>query len=248
MEGIDYNKRYNEISKEFRNTNASKESVEKLYDLLYELKKIERSHSENMILCFIYKLLGYHQSAYKIFANTADMNNKKNKAKLLVMKDKATSHKDTFIIQDIRKFQKKQPQAKISLQDFVPIDNDENDFTLTNKSLVVFNKKINNKRIEFHLGNHELENYIDDIIKKLEWLSDCKEELICYYNRHLAQYTNKQANENWYHTLEVLSLKVTIGESGNIFADISCGEDYMLDHILDVETNEREIYDMRFDG
>lgn len=65
-------KEYIEYSNEFRKSNGSKESVEKMYDLLYELESIEKNKQESLVLSNVYILLGFHRSAFEIFKEAAD--------------------------------------------------------------------------------------------------------------------------------------------------------------------------------
>ena len=97
-----FTKNYIEISNEFRKSNASKESVEKLYDLLYDLENSTRSKNDDLTLSNVYSLLGFHLSAYEVFKSIADLNDKKSTSKLYVMEEKAKSHKNNFVIKDIR--------------------------------------------------------------------------------------------------------------------------------------------------
>ncbi len=102
-----YQKEYIEISTEFRNSKKSNESIGKLYDLLYEMEKIERTDNENKILSNLYSLLGYHLFSYETYKPLVDLTNKKDVKRLYVLEQKAKSHGNNFIIKDIRKFRKK---------------------------------------------------------------------------------------------------------------------------------------------
>ncbi|MFW2581589.1 hypothetical protein [Aliarcobacter butzleri] len=56
-----YSKEYINSSTEFKNSNGSKESIEKLYDLLYKLEKIDRTKNEDLLLSNVYTLLGFYE-------------------------------------------------------------------------------------------------------------------------------------------------------------------------------------------
>ena len=104
-------KRYIDASNAFRKAADYHEGAIALYDLLYDLQaKEERTKEEERILTDTYSLLGYHLSAYETFLRIADPTNYKEKSKLVVLEDKAKSHKDTFCIKDIRKLRGKREQ------------------------------------------------------------------------------------------------------------------------------------------
>lgn len=243
-----YTKDYIEISNEFRKSNAGRESVEKLYDLCYELEKIERTKSDDLILSNIYSLLGFHQSAYEVFQVAADLTDRKNIAKLYVMEEKAKSHKNNFIIKDIRKYRDRKDPVRLDLTDFIRSETEEDKFEILNKNMVVFNKTLKDGKIEIYLPDRPIETCADRIIKYIAWLSDCKSELIDFYNHQNNSCAVGQADEDWYDTLEIFSVSITMGQSTDIFADISVGDDLSPDHILDIETTNQTITTMSYDG
>ncbi len=105
-------KRYIDASNAFRKAADYHEGAIALYDLLYDLQaKEERTLEEERILTDTYSLLGYHLSAYETFLRIADPTNYKEKSKLLVLEDKAKTHKNTFCIKDIRKSKAKKTRG-----------------------------------------------------------------------------------------------------------------------------------------
>ena len=244
-----FTKDYIEISNEFRKSNASKESIEKLYDLLYDLENSTRSKNDDLTLSNVYSLLGFHLSAYEVFKSVADFNDKKTTSKLYVMEEKAKSHKNNFVIKDIRKFRQKNGQTKLLTTDFLKSETEDNTFTIIGKDVTVFNKIVKNEKIEISIyGNHKIENYTDKIIDYIFWLGDCKKELIKFYNKELADETDEKADKDWYDTLEIYSLNVGVAVNGKLFAEISAGDDFASDHILDIEIEENKIIEMNYDG
>ena len=244
-----FTKDYIEFSNEFRKSNASKESVDKLYDLLYDLENSKRTANDNLILSNVYSLLGFHLSAYEVFKSVPDLIDKKTTSKLYLMEEKAKSHKNNFAIKDIRKFRQKNEQTKLSITDFVKSERGDNTFTIIEKEVVVFNKIVENKKIQISIyGNHKIEDYANKIIDYIFLLGDCKIELIEFYNNELSEVTEETANNNWYDTLEILSVNIGVAVNGNLFAEISAGDDFAPDHILDIEMDEQKVTEMNYDG
>jgi hypothetical protein len=239
-------KDYIEFSDAFRKSKGSHESVGRLYDLLHELKeKNDRTKQEDLILSNVYSLLGFHKSAYDLFETIADKNNRKDSSKLFVMKEKAESHHDNFIIKDIRKSRQRNEQAKLEMADFKVSENTNNTFTIKKKKIVIFNKFVKNNDVKICLPDNQIGKYGYEITAHLNWLAGCEHELTAFYNN--TDFEDK-ADKNWYDTLEVYRINITIDPFGNIYSYIVCGDDFWSDHILDVEINNREIESMTYDG
>ncbi|GAA3772269.1 hypothetical protein [Flavobacterium ginsengiterrae] len=241
-----YLKEYIEFSNEFRKSGGSKESVGKLYDLLNELESLNRTKENNQVLSNVYILLGFHESAYDIFKETADVNNQKDVSKLYVMEQKAKTHGNNFIIKDIRKLQEKKKQAKLIVSDFVVSENDLYKFGIPQKEIVIFNKAVKDK-IEVYFPDSETEKYIDIISEYLSWLADCKNDLIEFYNQN-NEFTDEKADNDWYDTLDIYRVVITITTLEDIEAFIAAGDSFSQDHILDFEITNKTIISMNYDG
>ncbi|MBF7090977.1 hypothetical protein IUY40_05445 [Flavobacterium sp. ALJ2] len=241
----DYTKDYIELSTAFRKSEASTKSIEELYDLLYELESTNRTKQDDIVFSNIYSLLGFHESAYEVFKTVADLTNRKEATKLYVMEGKAKSHKDNFIIKDVRKYREKKEQPKLELSDFVKSKDNKNKFKIANKSIVVFNKLTEKGKVSVYLPSEHIENYLDKIFDYINWLSNCQIELIDFYNNECNE---DRANKDWYDTLEVYRAEIIIDDSGEVFCSISGGDDFYKDHLLDIEITNDKITLMNYNG
>ena len=243
-------KRYIDASNAFRKAADYHEGAIALYDLLYDLQaKEERTLEEERILTDTYSLLGYHLSAYETFLRIADPTNYKEKSKLLVLEDKAKTHKNTFCIKDIRKLKAKKKQKTLKVADFEKVEDFESEceYVLSTKKVVILGKEIEGEDFSFFINKETpLESCLHSINKYLEWLSDAKMTLINYYNEHCREYT-PQADDNWYNTLEVYSGHMYIGSTG-VAAHISAGDIFTPDHLLDIDFEGKEITHIGWDG
>ena len=243
-------KRYIDASNAFRKATDYHEGAIALYDLLYDLQaKEERTIEEERILTDTYSLLEYHLSAYETFLRIADPTNYKEKSKLVVLADKAQTHKDTFCIKDIRKLRAKQKQQPFQISDFKKVEDFklEYEYILSKKKVVIFNKEVEGEYFSFFINKDiPLESCLHSINKYLEWLSDAKAALINYYNEHCTEYT-PQADDNWYDTLEVYSGHLDVGSIG-ISAHISAGDIFTPDHLLEIDFEGKEITHIGWDG
>ena len=243
-------KRYIDASNAFRKAGASHEGAIALYDLLYDLQaKTQRTKEEERILADTYTLLEYHLSAYETFARIADTTNYKEKSKLLVLEDKAKTHKNTFCIKDVRKLKVKKNQTAFKISDFEKVEDFELEceYVLSTKKVVIFNKEVEGEDFSFFINKGtSLESCLHSINEYLEWISDAKAILINYYNEHCAEYT-PQSDDNWYNTLEVYSGHLDIGSIG-ISAHISAGDIFSPDHLLEIDFEGKEITHIGWDG
>ncbi|GAL80481.1 hypothetical protein JCM19274_771 [Algibacter lectus] len=64
----------------------------------------------------------------------------------------------------------------------------------------------------------------------------------------MSGHIDETANKDWYDTLDIFRTRVIVGQNGKLFSEISGGDEFMSDHILDIETEERKIKGMSYDG
>ena len=243
-------KRYIDASNAFCKAGGSHEGAIALYDLLYDLQaKTERTKEEERILTDTYSLLEYHLLAYETFSRIADPTNYKEKSKLVVLADKAQTHKDTFCIKDIRKSKAKKKQKILKIEDFEKVEDFESsyEYVLPTRKVVIFGREVEEEDFSFFINKDiPLESCLHSINKYLEWLSDAKATLINYYNEHCREYT-PEADDNWYNTLEVYSGHLDVGSIG-ISAHISAGDIFTPDHLLEIDFEGKEITHIGWDG
>lgn len=240
-------KKYITLSNDFRKSNASEQSVENIYDFLYELEEKDRNQEEDFILCNVYFLLRYYLSAYEIFEKIADKSNPKEASKWYVWKEKALSHKNNFIIKDTRKLKIKKEQPKFELADFQK--KEQGVYQLQSKKVVIFNQWVSGEHLIIKINeNIKFEDFFDEILKHLNWLSDAKTPLINFYNETMSSFSEEKANDHWYSTLEVYSARLYMNKNGTIYGEICAGDEFFPDHLLDIETENQQITKMSIDG
>ena len=244
-------KRYIDASNAFRKATDCHEGAIALYDLLYDLQaKEERTKEEERILTDTYSLLGYHLSAYETFLRIADTTNYKEKSKLVVLEDKAKSHKDTFCIKDIRKLRVKRAQKPFEKEDFVIKEKTTfgHQYKIQREKILIFNKELEGNRFELFIHSKiTFEECFSKIKEYLEWFATAKEVIINSFNNEFeGDEVFPKADDNWYDTLEVYRMRVEVGEKG-IFANVEAADIYT-DHLLIIEFEEKEITHMWLDG
>ena len=244
-------KRYIDASNAFRKATDYHEGAIALYDLLYDLQaKEERTKEEERILTDSYSLLGYHLSAYETFLRIADPTNYKEKSKLVVLEDKAKSHKDTFCIKDIRKLRVKRAQKPFDKEDFYLKEETSfgHQYKIQREKILIFNKELEGNRFELFIHSKiTFEECFSKIKEYLEWFATAKEVIINSFNNEFKDYdVFPKADDNWYDTLEVYRMRVEVGEKG-IFANVEAADIYT-DHLLIIEFEEKEITHMWLDG
>jgi len=244
-------KRYIDASNAFRKAADYHEGAIALYDLLYDLQaKEERTKEEEHILTDTYTLLGYHLSAYETFSRIADPTNYKEKSKLLVLEDKAKTHKNIFCIKDIRKLRVKREQKPFEKEDFSLKEETTfgHQYKMQREKILVFNKELEGNRFELFIHSKiTFEECFPKIKEYLEWFATAKEVIINSFNNEFEDCDIfPKADDNWYDTLEVYRMRVEVGEKG-IFTNVEAADIYT-DHLLIIEFEEKEITHMGLDG
>ena len=244
-------KRYIDASNAFRKAADYHEGAIALYDLLYDLQaKEERTKEEERILTDTYTLLEYHLSAYETFLRIADPTNYKEKSKLLVLEDKAKTHKNTFCIKDIRKLRVKRAQKPFDKEDFYLKEETSfgHQYKIQREKILIFNKELEGNRFELFIHSKiTFEECFSKIKEYLEWFATAKEVIINSFNNEFeGDEVFPKADDNWYETLEVYRMRVEVGEKG-IFANVEAADIYT-DHLLIIEFEEKEITHMWLDG
>ena len=257
-------KRYIDASVAFRKLESpmarlTDASTAELYDLLYELEaKTDRTAEEHLILCKVYTLLEYHFAAYELFKTIANPDDFKDKSKLYTLAEKAKTHSNSFAIKDIRKLRKvqKKVQYEFKCSDFV-LSKDIGSgkyYELSKEEVVIFGKVLHYTDFRVFINKDcRLETHFEVLMAYLRWLADAQSELIAHYNEEAAPILEVEADSDWYDSLEVYSAEVGIGMYGQPYAEISAGDAYSSDHILNVdcavdEAGQPAIMAMGFDG
>jgi hypothetical protein len=187
---------------------------------------------------------------FKWLLNKSNENERKQKAKIFDMEQMSKKHGDNFAVK-LKKKTEVNKEVNYSINDFSEKDiiGEYKKYVL-NKNCIIFNRLFDNEPLEIELyKNIEMSEYIAKINSYIYWLGEnCKKDMIKYYNKGIAIETEEDANDEWYEELEVFSVSITVSKNGKLGADITCGDNYWTDHILDIETIENKIFSMNYDG
>lgn len=236
--------RYIVLSKDFRDSKQSKESIAHLYGFLDCLCLLQDKESL-LTSSYVYSLLGYHKKAYTIFLPLADRNNRKDVNKLFAMEQLAQSHQDSFILK--RKREKPDKSLyQLSVKDF------QNEGIVTewrsykiNKPVVVFDVVFEKEPITILIHNKLNFNYLYGLlIAYIQWMGDCRSILETGYQALMGEEVDKE----WYEELEIFSVVITVNELGRISAVITAGDSIMPDHILEISFDDKKIAALNYDG
>lgn len=129
------------------------------------------------------------------------------------------------------------------MSDFVAAD--DKIFSIKKEGIIIFNKIIENNKVSIELPDNNIDTYSAQITDYLNWLGDCRQELISFYNNEGYEV---KADDNWYYTLEVYSAKIIVGKNRSLRSEISGGDSFREDHLLDIETDGKAISSMDYDG
>lgn len=261
-----YRHQFNEILKEFKQKpyQNNHQAIAKLYDLKQELEN--QTHQNNfdndMVLFSIYNTLGLFASAYEIYQKHHTADTPKAKAQLYKIAEKAKSHGNHFALKDIRqeksKIKKRKTKITLSLDDFKPSleqSTDKDDWFSIEKNIPIFWRNFTSKseRIEVVIHKNCLEQYLPKITELVNHFAYLEPNiLIDYYNNppqnghsYTIECTQIQADENWFNSLEIYRYQIsTYGDHDNpsFSVNISVGDIYDIDHILNLEFNEKDLF------
>lgn len=263
---LNYRHKFNEILKEFKQKpyQNNHQAIAKLYDLKQELEN--QTHQNNfdndMVLFSIYNTLELFASAYEIYQKHHTADTPKAKAQLYKIAEKAETHGNHFALKDIRQIKsnikKHKTKITLSLNDFVlylqQSDNEKYWFEI-NKNIPIFwrNFKSNSEKIEVVIHKNCLEKYLPKITELVNHFAYLEPNILMdYYNNppqnenfHTIELTQIQADENWFNSLEIYSCQIsTYGDDDNpsFSVNISMGDIYDIDHILNLEFNDKDLF------
>lgn len=91
---------------------------------------------------------------------------------------------------------------------------------------------------------NELSDVLPLINKYVDWLSDCRGNLITYFEGILEE----NLPSNWYDEIEIISFSITVNNLDDYGATIYFGESVFSDHIIELDFEKEEIIDNRLNG
>ncbi|MHC5310541.1 hypothetical protein ACYSNM_10840 [Myroides sp. LJL116] len=243
-------KKYNQLSKEFRTSKYKDNSLlTDLFTLKEQMEQKELLIAEKEILVGLYTLLEFHQQAYQLYEEIADISIFKQAARLNVLQEKAVLIKDTFARKDPREPIVIHTPTILELSDFIESDK-AYAYHLRNKEVVVFQKKVSCDRVYLYKEQEKELNALDIkmINDALAKMANFKEELILFYNKSFEASLGLNANADWYTTLEVFSLHFNLYGRDDMEVRITAGDNNLVDHLLDICVDNLEVVSMDYDG
>lgn len=224
----DINQVFHQAQVEFIYMNASEASVEKLYDISYDLEMRNRNFDENYVLAQIYNILGKRISASKIIEFTLKEANSEQKHQLNKLVDDM-SYKERFIIniyRDLREAKLIKSPSKLTVDDFV-IQNTEiggwADIKISDEfaNIVILNKNLNtHDDVAIAVPHFSANQYFEQLIDYIEWLGDFKNDLLTFYTNNSFELKYFDVDQNWFDGLDVDSLVIEIDNKRNVFCEI----------------------------
>lgn len=92
--------------------------------------------------------------------------------------------------------------------------------------------------------NTSMEKVLPIINRYLQWLSDCHEMLVTYFEEQLQE----KVPENWYEEIEVIQVSLVINNMEDYGATITFGESIFCDHVIELNLEKEEIEDCILNG
>ena len=247
-----FSKSFIQATSGFKKSTASVENIEKLYDLIYEMEKAEKNLDETIMLCKIYNLLGLNFITNKILDSIKLSSQNEEKRKLDAQKklDKENKYKDTrFYYRDLRQAKIKKDAVTLSREDFVIISREDDTFKIEFaeiKRLNVLNKYVKTKDIYIYSKQTGNKPILDELIYFFHWLSECKEELINFYNSNKIECKINNVGIEWFDGLDVWDLIIEIKEKEKIFCAILVTDYCNHNFGFELEINDNSIISIEY--
>lgn len=117
-----------------------------------------------------------------------------------------------------------------------------------NKNMQIFNYEINVddfSDIELYISSTiSLESIFDDITTYFLWFTKCESVVKSYYEEE----SQAKVNDNWFDDIEVYEICITYNDKNDFGATVCCGDQILIDHILEIEFDRYEVADIRLNG
>lgn len=216
------------VTSNFKKSKASTESVENLFDLIYEMENVEKNLDETIMLCEIYNLIGLNIKTNRILDSLPlTKEEEKIKVEAQIKLDRDNRYKNTrFYYRDLREAKITKDLENLSVADFVILNEEEVfkiEFAKTSR-LNIFNKYVKTKDISIYSDVAPNKNLSDSLIYFFHWLSGCRKELINFYNTTEIGNKIHSANIEWFDGLDIMDVIIEIKDVKKIFCQISISD------------------------
>jgi hypothetical protein len=251
----DLTRNFNILSQEFKKSNASKESINKLYDLVYELNSRSRNLEENYILASTHRLLGNRHEAEQILEKVLEScvgRQKERPLKLfheIVHENKNFPRKDR-IYRDLRDAEKIKTAPVLSFDNFVTRQDHEEFITSLSgnvKNIVIFNKYVETKSIDIFSKKKPDEILILKLIYYFEWLAGVKADLMAFYEKTESDFKIRHDSATWFDGLEIWEVYIVITEDGIMETDLLIQDYYNHNSGFCLSLKDDIITDLEYD-
>lgn len=251
----DLTRDFNVLAQEFKKSNASKESINKLYDLVFELNDKDRNIEENYILASTHWLLGNRYEAQEILEKVLEScegRQKERPLKLLqeiVRENKNLPRKDR-IYRDLRDAEKIKTAPALSFDDFTTRQDHEEFITSLSgnvKNIVIFNKYVETKSIDIFSKKKPDELSILKLIYYFEWLAGVKSDLMAFYEKNESDFKIEHDSTTWFDGLDIWDVNIIINDQGNIETDLFIQDYYNHNSGFCLSLKDDIITDLKYD-
>lgn len=135
------------------------------------------------------------------------------------------------------------------LNNFIKNDEESDDrYTCYNISVCVdvFSKPIEDSdELRINISKDtSLVKVIDGINLYFEWLSQCEDVLKKYYESELGE----KVYDDWFKEIELYNVDITFNSINDYGATISCGDQVLRDHSLEINFDRMQIEAIRLNG
>lgn len=253
---------YIKVKTEFLNSLGSEKSIENLYDIIYELEKIEnRNFHETYFLAEALHLVGQNIYAEKIIENKLIEKISKTETEKLKNLKQLINNRDIWNIKyyrDLRDAKILKEPTKLNISDFIISKNiSEYCIAISSKikNIVILNKNVTLEKMLFIENNNiafsqkpPSNSLLLKLIEYIEWIGQIKTELLNFYNHEFfGDGKIYSVGQKWYDGLKIGNINIYIDNNENFQSDIVLYDYLQNDYGFILEIEEKVLKNIEYD-
>ncbi|WP_347053581.1 hypothetical protein [Flavobacterium olei] len=244
----------------FLESNASEDSVEKLYDLIYFLKGLKDiTFEEKYILIKIYILVGSRALSSRIIEESLKTSDPFQTIKLKNLQSEMRSEDpwETKVYRDLRDSKIKKDSTKLVIEDLIISQEMYGNYKIKIsdkiKNIVILNKNVPNEPVYeddacFIFSDIKPDNnLLEVVIEYIVWLGGAKEDMLFFYNE--ANFPHKLANvgKDWFDGLSISNFDICIEKNYDFNIEIILHDYFQNDFGFKLKIKNQSFMQIEYD-
>lgn len=244
----------------FLESNASEDSIEKLYDLIYFLKGLKDiTFEEKYILIKIYHLVGSRALSSRIIEESLKTSDPFQTIKLKNLQSEMRSKNpwETKLYRDLRDSKIKKDSTKLVIEDFIISQEMYGNYSIKIsdkiKNIVILNKNVPNEPVWqdeacFIFSDIKPDNnLLEIVIEYILWLGEAKEEMLIFYNQANFPYKLANVGKDWFDGLSISNFDICIEKNYDFNIEIILHDYFQNDFGFKLKIKNQSFMQIEYD-